>query len=104
MIVAANDPFNLTMLEAMRLVTKSRVQLALCTEADIAKALKRYYGVGAETLDELMQIPADGFLQPYVRLKPELLRRIRNSAGDSRHIPLEYWELLVEQDLVEPDV
>ena len=55
LIVAANDPFNLTMLEAVRLVTKSRVQLALCTEADIAKALKRYYGVGAETLDELMQ-------------------------------------------------
>jgi len=55
LIVAANDPFNLTMLEAVRLVTKSRVQLALCTAADIAKALKRYYGVGAATLDELMQ-------------------------------------------------
>jgi type II secretion system protein E len=55
LLVAANDPFNLTMLEAIRLVTKSRVQLALCTEADIAKALKRYYGVGAETLDELLQ-------------------------------------------------
>jgi type II secretion system protein E len=55
LLVAANDPFNLTMLEAIRLVTKARVQLALCTEADIAKALKRYYGVGAETLDELLQ-------------------------------------------------
>ncbi len=55
LMVAANDPFNLTMLEAVRLVTKSRVQLALATEADIAKALKRYYGVGAETLDELLQ-------------------------------------------------
>ena len=31
------------------------MQLALSTAADIAKALKRYYGVGAETLDELMQ-------------------------------------------------
>ncbi len=55
LVVAANDPFNLTMLEAIRLVTKCRVQLALSTGADIAKALKRYYGVGAETLDELMQ-------------------------------------------------
>src|SRR5579859_1039679 len=55
LLVAANDPFNLTMLEALRLVTKSRVQVALSTEADIAKALKRYYGVGAETLDELLQ-------------------------------------------------
>ena len=55
LLVAANDPFNLTMLEAIRLVTKSHVQIALSTGADIAKALKRYYGVGAETLDELMQ-------------------------------------------------
>ena len=55
LLVATHDPFNLTMLEAIRLVAKCRVQLALCTEADIAKALKRYYGVGAETLDELMQ-------------------------------------------------
>jgi type II secretion system protein E len=55
LLVAASDPFDLTMLEAVRLVTKSRVQLALCTQADIAKALKRYYGVGAETLDELLQ-------------------------------------------------
>ena len=55
LLVATNDPFNLTMVESIRMVTKSRVQLALCTEADIAKALKRHYGVGAETLDELMQ-------------------------------------------------
>ena len=55
LVVAANDPFNLAMLESIRLVAKCRVQLALSTEADIAKALKRYYGVGAETLDELIQ-------------------------------------------------
>ncbi|MEI6083827.1 MAG: GspE/PulE family protein [Verrucomicrobiota bacterium] len=55
LLIAANDPFNLAMIESVRLVTKCRVQLALCSEADIAKALKRYYGVGAETLDELLQ-------------------------------------------------
>ena len=55
LLVATSDPFNLAMVEAVRLVTKARVQLALSTEADIAKALKKYYGVGAETLDELMQ-------------------------------------------------
>ncbi len=55
LVVAATDPFNLAMLESIRLVAQCRVQLALCTEADLAKALKRYYGVGAETLDELIQ-------------------------------------------------
>jgi type II secretion system protein E len=55
LVVAAHDPFNLAMLESIRLVAQCRVQVALATEADIAKALKRYYGVGAETLDELLQ-------------------------------------------------
>ena len=55
LLVATNDPFNITMVEALRMVTHCRVQLALSTEADILKALKRYYGVGADTLDELMQ-------------------------------------------------
>ena len=53
LVVAANDPFNLPMLESIRLVAQCRVQLALCTEADIAKALKRYYGVGAEIVPKL---------------------------------------------------
>jgi type II secretion system protein E len=55
LVVAANDPFNIALLEAVRLVAGCRVELALSTQADILKALKRYYGVGAATLDELMQ-------------------------------------------------
>ncbi len=55
LVVASNDPFNIAMIESVRMVTKCRVQIVLSTEADIEKALKRYYGVGAETLDELVQ-------------------------------------------------
>ena len=55
LVIAVNDPFNLAMIESVRLVTKCRVELALSPAADIAKALKRYYGVGAETLDEVLQ-------------------------------------------------
>ena len=55
LIVATSDPFNIAMVESIRMVARCRVQLSLSTQADIAKALKRYYGVGAETLDELMQ-------------------------------------------------
>jgi type II secretion system protein E len=55
LVVATNDPFNLAMLESLRMVTRCNVQIVLSTEADILKALKRYYGVGAETLDKLVQ-------------------------------------------------
>lgn len=54
-VVATHDPFNAAMVEAVRLVTRGPVRLALATEADIGRSLKKYYGVGAETLDELMQ-------------------------------------------------
>jgi type II secretion system protein E len=53
--VAANDPFNLPMLECLRMASRLRIRLALSPQADIQKALKRYYGVGADTLDELIQ-------------------------------------------------
>jgi type II secretion system protein E len=55
LLVATNDPFNLAMVECLRMASKSRIRLALSPQADIQKALKRYYGVGAETLDELIQ-------------------------------------------------
>ncbi len=55
LLVATNDPFNLAMIESLRMVTRSRIRLALSSMADIEKALKRYYGVGAETLDQLIQ-------------------------------------------------
>ena len=55
LIVATSDPFNMTMVESIRMVAHCRVRLSLSTQADIAKGLKRYYGVGAETLDELIQ-------------------------------------------------
>jgi len=55
LIVAVNDPFDIGIAESIRLVAGCRVRLALATQSDIATALKRYYGVGAETLDELIQ-------------------------------------------------
>jgi type II secretion system protein E len=55
LVIATSDPFNLAMVESVRLVAQCPVLLVLSTQNDILKALKRYYGVGAETLDELMQ-------------------------------------------------
>src|SRR5260370_591419 len=41
------------MLNAVRFDAHGPVQFALATKAEIEKALKKYYGVGAETLDEM---------------------------------------------------
>lgn len=51
--VAVSDPFDSAMMNAVRFDTRMPVQFGLATRSEIEKALKKYYGVGAETLDEL---------------------------------------------------
>ena len=51
--VVVSDPFDAAMMNAVRFDAHSPVQFALAPKTEIEKALKKYYGVGAETLDEL---------------------------------------------------
>src|SRR5215472_13621129 len=51
--IAVSNPFDTAMLNAVRFDAHSPVQFALAPKAEIEKALKKYYGVGAETLEEL---------------------------------------------------
>ena len=51
--VAASDPFDAAMMSAVRFDAHMPVTFALVTKLEIEKALKKYYGVGAETLDEM---------------------------------------------------
>ncbi len=51
--VVISDPFDAAMMNAIRFSAHMPVQFALATKAEIEKALKKYYGVGAETLDEM---------------------------------------------------
>jgi len=51
--VAVSNPFDAAMLNAVRFDARGPVRFALATKMEIEKALKKYYGVGAETLDEM---------------------------------------------------
>ena len=51
--VAVSDPFDAAMASAVRFDARRPVQFALAPKTEIEKALKKHYGVGAETLDEL---------------------------------------------------
>ena len=51
--VAVSNPFDPAMLNSVQFDAGTPVQFALAPKAEIEKALKKYYGVGAETLDEL---------------------------------------------------
>ena len=56
--IAASDPFDAAMMSAVRFDAKMPVSFALAPRPEIEKALKKYYGVGAETLDEMGQSDA----------------------------------------------
>src|SRR5216110_2428 len=51
--IAVSNPLDTAMLNAVQFDAQCPVELALATKDEIEKALKKYYGVGAETLDEL---------------------------------------------------
>jgi general secretion pathway protein E len=53
--VATNDPFTPGMMDALRLASGKRVQFALAVAPDLANASKTVYGVGADTLDQMMR-------------------------------------------------
>src|SRR5262249_19749572 len=64
--VAVSNPFDTAMLNAVRFDARGPVQFALATKLEIEKALKNFYGVGAETLGELeeeapldLELPTD---------------------------------------------
>jgi type II secretion system protein E len=51
--IAVSNPFDTAMLNAVRFDARGPVLFALAPKVEIEKALKKYYGVGAETLDEM---------------------------------------------------
>lgn len=53
--VATSDPFRPGMIDALRLACGKRIRLALSPVADIEAAGKAFYGVGADTLEKMMQ-------------------------------------------------
>src|SRR5256884_2524791 len=53
--VAASTRFDAAMLNAAQFDAQCPVQCALAPRGEIEKALKKYYGVGAETLDEMAE-------------------------------------------------
>jgi len=53
--VAVADPFLPGLVDSLRLASGSRVRLSLSPSDDIVQAAKAFYGVGAETVDQMMQ-------------------------------------------------
>lgn len=53
--VAVSDPLDVHTLDDLRLLLKMEVEPVVAPPKDIDEAIKRYYGIGADTVEELMQ-------------------------------------------------
>ncbi len=53
--MATHDPFMPGLVDALRLVSGMKIRLALSPTTDIAKASTKFYGVGADTLEKMIQ-------------------------------------------------
>ncbi len=67
LIVATTKPLDVQIFDELGLVVFSKLNLVLSSEKDILEAIRRYYGVGAETIEQMM-----GTVQPLASLEPEV--------------------------------
>ncbi len=54
LLVACNNPLDAGLLDALRIASGRPVRFALSTSSDILKAVKAFYGVGADTVDRMI--------------------------------------------------
>ncbi|MEW5767490.1 MAG: type II secretion system ATPase GspE [bacterium] len=52
--LATSDPLDIYILDNIRLILGKEVEWAIASEQDITSAIKRYYGLGAETVEGMM--------------------------------------------------
>lgn len=53
--VATADPLNFTALDDLRMIVKMEIEPMLAPSDDIRAAIKKYYGIGADTIDSMLE-------------------------------------------------
>jgi type II secretion system protein E len=62
--VATSDPFELAVLDELRLLTGCSIELVLADEDELHKFIRAHYGVGGDTLDQMSTDPAQAPAHP----------------------------------------
>ncbi len=95
--VATNDPFDAGLVDALRLASGMRVKLALALHNDIAAAIKKFYGVGADTVEKLMQDDNRIEVAPEETLLKTDLGELDQEASIVRFVNQIIWEAYQER-------
>lgn len=55
LVAVYHDPFNTSVADALRLACARPVKIVLATREDVDKAIKKYYGVGADAIEKMIE-------------------------------------------------
>ncbi len=58
--VATNNPFNLYAFDELRMLMGARIETVLATGEEISRVIRQYYGVGGDTVDQMIGDKQDG--------------------------------------------
>lgn len=56
--LAVNHPLNIRLLDDVAVICKAKIKPALASQKDIAEGIRKYYGLGADTIERMMQSPS----------------------------------------------
>jgi type II secretion system protein E len=71
--VATRDPFRAGLVEALQLASGHRIRLGLAPLSEIEKAIKRLYGVGGETIEQMLEEDVQDDIDALLDADPEAL-------------------------------
>ncbi len=77
--VAMSDPFNLNLLDQLRLKTGFEIQPALATESEIRSAIEQYYGVKSDISDMVQSLKDESETRTLQDLPPEQEVRVEEA-------------------------
>ena len=108
--IAVSDPQDIRMLDDLRVALKGqyRIESALASESDITKAIKRYYGLGAETVEGMLENDSETSKGALAEKAEADIDDIEKLAGDAsivklvNQVLLEAWQKRATDIHIEP--
>ena len=80
LMVATSDPFDLSVLDDLRLITGLHIKPLLALRDEIEKLIKTHYGVGGDTIDEMVGIGKAEEDRPLAQTSEDLLEMAQEAS------------------------
>lgn len=108
--VAISNPQDIRILDDIRvgLKAKYRIEAAIASESDILNAIKKYYGLGAETVEGMMDTEEGKKQSAVIQASDAEIENIESQAGDAsivklvNQVLLEAWSKRATDIHIEP--